>query len=82
MIVWPSLPAYTSVGHLRFITVLLSAATPLLAGSASGVDPDRLARAHAQLDAFVEKGSPAGVVTLLSRNGSDPIIHTAGFMDR
>lgn len=59
---------------------------PLFAGSAGqnashGLDPDRLARIPARMKQFVEKGTAAGIVTLVARRGQVAALDAVGYAD-
>jgi CubicO group peptidase (beta-lactamase class C family) len=63
-----------------FLFALALAATAS-AASNSGFDPEKLAQVPVRLSGFVEKETISGPVTLVSRHGGAPVIHTAGYQD-
>jgi CubicO group peptidase (beta-lactamase class C family) len=59
----------------------------LLAASApdpakAGMNPERLARIPARMQAFVERGTAAGFVTLVARHGQVASLEAVGYQDR
>src|SRR5260370_22309665 len=60
--------------------VLLTAA--LLFGGDTGMNPERLARIPARMQAFVDKGTAAGFVTLVARHGQLASLSAVGYQDR
>jgi len=65
---------------LRIPFLLLLAAT-VLAQPKSGLDPVRLARIPERMKSFVDKGTVAGVVTLVQRHGQTPAVDAVGYQD-
>ncbi len=63
------------------IACLTRAAEPANVAKA-GLDGERLARIPARMKAFVEKGSTAGVVTLVARHGVVAAVDAVGWQDR
>ncbi len=60
--------------------VLLTAA--LLFGGDTGMNPERLARIPARMQAFVDRGTAAGFVTLVARHGQLASLAAVGYQDR
>src|SRR5258708_18859832 len=61
--------------------VCLLAASPPRDISKSGMDTDRLAKIPVRMKSFVDKGSIAGCVTLVSRHGAIVSLEAVGFTD-
>src|SRR5258708_24627331 len=66
---------------LAFTAALLPAASPVVSASKAGMDPDHLARIPVRMKAFVDKGTVAGTVTLVSRHGAVASLEAVGFQD-
>ena len=73
---------------MRFVALLtfaatLHAATPAIIEDASrtGLDTARLAQIPIRLKAFVDKGTAAGFVTLVARNGHVAALQATGYSD-
>jgi CubicO group peptidase (beta-lactamase class C family) len=68
---------------LFFIVTSLFAAPPVLVKDAAqtGLDPNRLAEIHACMQQFVDKGTAAGIVTLVARHGHVAALDAVGFTD-
>ncbi len=49
--------------------------------SAAGMDPERLAKITARMQAFVEEGTIAGAVILLARHGEVALVEAVGYQD-
>jgi CubicO group peptidase (beta-lactamase class C family) len=64
----------------KHIVVLLLAAAAI-AYSATGMDPERLARIPARMKAFVDRGTIAGAVTLIERHGQIASVEAVGYQD-
>ena len=64
---------------LRFTTLLLLAASSSFAEN--GLDPERLARIPERMQEFVEKGTAAGIVTLVQRHGEVASLKAVGYQD-
>src|SRR4051812_35256836 len=72
---------------MKALSIFLAASTCLLAGgpprdmAKSGMDPERLAKIPARMKTFVDKGTIAGAVTLVSRHGTIAALDAVGFTD-
>src|SRR5262245_7278323 len=72
---------------MKPLSLLLLAALCLLADSplrditGSGLDPGRLAKIPAHMKSFVDKGTIAGCVTLVSRHGRIASLEAVGYTD-
>jgi len=72
---------------MKSLTIFLAASTCLLAASPprdtakTGMDPDRLAKIPVRMKSFVDKGTIAGSVTLVSRHGVISSLEAVGFTD-
>jgi CubicO group peptidase (beta-lactamase class C family) len=72
---------------MKSFPIFLVASTCLLAAGPprdtpkSGMDPDRLAKIPVRMKAFVDKGTIAGSVTLVSRHGVIASLEAVGFTD-
>src|SRR5260370_6107166 len=67
--------------------MLLLLLTSLMAASGAdpakaGMNPERLARIPARMQAFVDKGTAAGFVTLVARHGQLASLSAVGYQDR
>jgi CubicO group peptidase (beta-lactamase class C family) len=60
---------------------LLLTLLPVVLAQKSGLEPQRLEQISATMDTFVQKGTIAGAVTLISRHGGSPVIHSVGWQD-
>lgn len=61
---------------------LAFAAVPVVKDSArTGLDAERLARIPQRMEAFVKKGTVAGLVTLVARHGSVAALDSVGYAD-
>ena len=65
---------------LFLIALTLGAAPPATVGK-TGMDPERLAKIPKRMQEFVEKGTIAGVVTLVQRHGEVAAIEAVGYAD-
>jgi CubicO group peptidase (beta-lactamase class C family) len=64
------------------LAVSLSAASAVVNDTAqTGLDPARLARIPARMQQFVDKGTVAGIVTLVARHGRVAAIDSVGYTD-
>jgi len=61
--------------------LLLHAAPPAVNTSKAGMDPELLARVSARMQAFVDKGTIPGAVTLIQRHGALAQIEAVGYRD-
>jgi CubicO group peptidase (beta-lactamase class C family) len=72
---------------MKSLMIFLAASTCLLAASPprdtakTGMDPDRLAKIPVRMKSFVDKGTIAGSVTLVSRHGVISSLEAVGFTD-
>src|SRR4030095_9869725 len=68
---------------LLLITALILSSSLLLHGNGAkaGMDPERLARIPIRMKAFVDKGTVAGVVTLVARHGVCARLDAVGYQD-
>ena len=69
---------------LSLTLVLLARAAALDAPDAAkaGMDPGRLARIGARMQAYVDRGASAGYVTLVARHGAVAYLNACGWLDR
>jgi CubicO group peptidase (beta-lactamase class C family) len=73
--------------YALFSIILLAAswfvASPSIAKDSNqpGLDPDRLAQIPARMQQFVDKGTVAGIVTLVARHGHVAALDAVGFTD-
>jgi len=72
---------------MRLLLLLTMPAISLLAASGAdpakaGMTPERLARIPARMQAFVDKGTAAGFVTLVARHGQLASLEAVGYQDR
>lgn len=65
---------------IAFLAVTLSAAPPVLVGK-TGMDRERLAQIPKRMQSFVDKGTIAGVITLVQRNGELAALDAVGYAD-
>ena len=74
---------------MRFIITTLAAALCLLAAppvvvkdsAKTGLDPDRLAQIPVRMKQFIDRGTAAGIVTLVARHGQVAALDAAGYTD-
>lgn len=71
---------------MRLLLLLTMPAISLIAASEAdpakaGMTPERLARIPARMQAFVDKGTAAGFVTLVARHGQLASLEAAGYQD-
>lgn len=67
---------------LAFVTFTALAAPPIVKDpSKTGLDPDRLSRIGSIMQSFVDRGSAAGMVTLVARHGSIAALDATGYTD-
>lgn len=66
-----------------FLVASLFATSPLIAqhSDQTGLDPNRLAQIPSRMQQFVDKGTVAGVVTLVARHGQVAELDAVGFTD-
>jgi hypothetical protein len=50
--------------------------------SGAGMDAERLSRIPVRMQAFVDHGKAAGIVTLLARHGRLALLSAVGYQDR
>src|ERR1700686_537210 len=72
---------------MRLLLLLTMPAISLIAASGAGpakagMTPERLARIPARMQAFVDKGTAAGFVTLVARHGQLASLEAVGYQDR
>src|SRR5438093_2852168 len=66
-----------------FLVASFFAALPIIANDTAqtGLDPNRLAQIHSCMQQFVDKGTAAGIVTLVARHGRVAALDAVGFTD-
>src|ERR1700730_7472387 len=72
--------------EMRLLLLLIVPAISLLAASGAdpakaGMNPERLARIPARMQAFVDRGTAAGFVTLVARPGQRASLEAVGYQD-
>ena len=72
---------------MRLLLLLTMPAISLIAASGAdpvkaGMTPERVARIPARMQAFVDKGTAAGFVTLVARHGQVASLEAVGYQDR
>src|SRR6266536_96829 len=70
-----------SLSILLFTALCLLAASPPRDTAKSGMDPERLAKTPARMKSFVDRGTIAGCVTLVSRHGAIASLEAVGYTD-
>jgi CubicO group peptidase (beta-lactamase class C family) len=75
-----------------FVLLLIACATPATPAhrfiaertdpAGAGMDAERLARIPVRMQAFVDRGKSAGIVTLLARHGHLALLSAVGYQDR
>src|SRR5438105_9484216 len=73
--------------EMRLLLLLTVPAISLMAASGAdptkaGMNPERLARIPARMQAFVDRGTAAGFVTLVARHGQVASLAAVGYQDR
>jgi len=73
--------------EMRLLLLLTVPAISLMAASGAdpakaGMNPERLARIPARMQAFVDRGTAAGFVTLVARHGQLASLEAVGYQDR
>jgi CubicO group peptidase (beta-lactamase class C family) len=68
---------------LSFLIAASLSPAPIITkdGAQTGLDPNRLAQIPARMQQFVDKGTAAGIVTLVARHGHVAALDAVGFTD-